>query len=380
MPFAEAAGLNGRNERIGGVGMDGRDRDDNILDIIRIIATVQVFAGHVIMHFTPPVPEGHVDAVYFIRGVPILFVLCGFLSARSMEGRPAKSWLIGRLARVLPGFWVCILVNTAIIAVLYPVRPSWKELAVYLVTQFSGLNFYTGSWLRGYGVGAPNGVLWTIPVQLQFFFLAPLIHRFMHGKSMRSWVMCISGLTFFSWSCDLLDGKIPEVLWKLLGVTVAPYLYFLVFGMMLWYHRDTVIPKAERFRWLLLVGYVCWKLCENTFRFPHALDGVLYNTVTTLLLALLIAAFGFCGKVRFKRDRTYGFYLYHMVFMNIIVHLEQNSFLPLPLGALRVFGIAFMSFIAAWASDRFVETPSARLISAKLGKRICPDGKPEESH
>ena len=108
--------------------------------------------------------------------------------------------------------------------------------------------------------------------------------------------MCISGLTFFSWSCDLLDGKIPEVLWKLLGVTVAPYLYFLVFGMMLWYHRDTVIPKAERFRWLLLVGYVCWKLCENTFRFPHALDGVLYNTVTTLLLALLIAALGFCGK------------------------------------------------------------------------------------
>lgn len=71
------------------------DYNQNALDVFRIIATVQVFLGHIISHFAMDNPP--VNAVYFVRGVPILFVLCGFLAAKSLEGRSVKDWLtVGR--------------------------------------------------------------------------------------------------------------------------------------------------------------------------------------------------------------------------------------------------------------------------------------------
>lgn len=52
------------------------DYNRNALDIFRLIATVQVFLGHMVSHFA--MQNALVNAVYFVRGVPILFVLCGF--------------------------------------------------------------------------------------------------------------------------------------------------------------------------------------------------------------------------------------------------------------------------------------------------------------
>lgn len=343
-----------------------RNYDDNALDLFRIMATIQVFMGHIITHFIPAPGDSVWEFVYAIRGVPILFVLCGFLASKSLENRTPKKWLIGRIARMLPAFWACIIVNTAVIAVFYPVRPSLKETVVYIVTQFSGLNFYTGSWLRGYGVGTPNGVLWTIAVQIQFFIIAPFIHRFLTRKGGYKGLQCVAGLTLVSVACNHLDGRIPEILWKLLGVTVIPYLYFLVFGMMLWYHRDQIIPRAERYRWLLLAVYVMRKLAENNLNFPHVLDGVLYNTVSTLLMALLVSGFGFRRRIRFSADYTYGFYLYHMVFINIMVQLGLHSFLPPLMGALRIVIIAAAALVAVWLSNRFIEIPAARFVGRKF--------------
>lgn len=344
--------------------------ESNALDLFRIAATVQVFAGHILTHFTP---SGNViirEIIYFVRGVPILFILCGFLAAKSLENRDAKKWIVERAFRILPAYWMCIIVNTIIIAFLYPVSPTLKEKIIYVGTQFLGLNFYTGDWLRGYGVGAPNGALWTITVQAQFFLMAPIIHRLMGRKPLKHWAICILGFASLSMVCNRLDGKIPEIIWKLLGVTVFPYLYFLLFGMMLWYFRNSIIPKAETYRFHFLAAYIAWKLIEIVFSFPHLLDGILYNTITTLLIGCIISAFGFRKKVRFKRDYTYGFYLYHVVFINIAVQLGQNSFYPFLSGILRICAIFAAAFIAAWLSNRFVEIPASRFLKERVSRNI----------
>ena len=93
------------------------DYNRNALDIFRLIATVQVFLGHMISHFA--MQNAPFNAVYFVRGVPILFVWCGFLAAKSLVGRSAKDWLIGRAIRIVPGFWACIVINTILILLVY---------------------------------------------------------------------------------------------------------------------------------------------------------------------------------------------------------------------------------------------------------------------
>lgn len=339
------------------------DYNSNLLDVFRIFATLQVFLGHVVTHFSI---SAAVNVVYFVRGVPILFVLCGFLAAKSISARGTKPWLIRRAVRVIPAFWVCILVNTFIILAVYNTKPSVKEFIIYFATQFLGLNFYTGEWLRGYGVGTPNGVLWTIGVQIQFFLIVPLIHRCMKQKRFGVWCATIGGLMILSIICNRSMSFLPDILGKLINVTVIPYLYFLMLGMMAWYFRDRLIPLLAKYKWWLVLAYVAWGLAEIFFQFPHLFDGNIYNTVTTVLLGCIIFAFAFSGKWRMRHDWTYGFYLYHMVFINLAIEVGYGSLQPIWQWGITMFSIIALTLLFAILSQRLVEKPIAALIERKL--------------
>lgn len=342
------------------------DHDRNLLDVFRIIATVQVFLGHMVTHFSAK--GSIVNAVYFVRGVPILFLLCGFLAARSLETRSTKKWLWGRITRIFPGFWACIAVNSVLILLVYETKPTILEGIVYAVTQFLGLNFYTGAWLRGYGSGVPNGVLWTIPVQIQFFLLAPIFAKVLKMSGKRKSGILVLGLAVASVLLQKSTQFLPEITGKLIRVTVVPYLYFLVAGMAVWYYRASLIPALQKRKWLLLLSYIIWKLMEDHLGFPHVFDGVLYNTVTTLLLGAVLFAFAFCGSWRMRKDLTFGFYLYHMVFINLALHLGVTTLTPLWKGFLVTGCIVLATLLCAWLSLRYVEIPAAKLLKKKEGR------------
>jgi peptidoglycan/LPS O-acetylase OafA/YrhL len=46
--------------------------------------------------------------------------------------------------------------------------------AMWFVAQLFGA-IYTPASLREFGFGSYNGALWTIPIELQFYFLVPLV-------------------------------------------------------------------------------------------------------------------------------------------------------------------------------------------------------------
>lgn len=340
-----------------------QDYNRNAMDVFRIIATVQVFLGHIITHFAMDNPP--VNVVYFVRGVPILFVLCGFLAAKSLENRSTKDWLIGRAVRILPGFWACIVVNTIIIALVYQTKPTVTEGCIYAVTQFFGMNFYTGDWLRGYGSGVPNGVLWTISVQIQFFILVPFFKKLLKKQTFIKSGLFVLLLAVVSILMQKSTEFLPEIAGKLIQVTVVPYLYFLVAGMVAWYHRNTVITVLRKYKWWILSAYVVWKVMENHLEFPHIFDGILYNTVTTLLIAMVIFAFAFCGCWRMKKDLTYGFYLYHMVVINLLLHFGIQTLEPLWQGTVLTVGVAGVTLICAWLSQRYIETPAVKRLKKR---------------
>ena len=125
------------------------DYNSNMLDMFRLFATLQVFAGHVITHFSMSNPP--VQAVYFIRGVPILFALCGFLAAMSLEKYSTKEYMVRRAVRIFPAFWVCILVNTVIILLVYDTKPvTYTHLDVYKRQLLNCISYvwYGKKWVR----------------------------------------------------------------------------------------------------------------------------------------------------------------------------------------------------------------------------------------
>lgn len=169
--------------------------DDNAFDIIRLVCAFTVFWGHFITHFS--INFVIADYIgYFIRGVPVFFLLSGFLVARSLERYSTREFWIRRFVRIYPAMWVCIALNTMIILAIYAVKPSAKEFIIYIVTQFTVFQFFTGGWLSGYGVGVPNGVLWTIAVDIQFYVLAVWLAKVLKNKSMKTWVLAIGGVPY----------------------------------------------------------------------------------------------------------------------------------------------------------------------------------------
>ena len=157
----------------------------------------------------------------------------------------------------------------------------------------------------------------------------------------------------------------PDIIGKVIGVTVLPYLYFLVLGMAGWCYRDQIIPALRKVKWFVLAGYVIWKIAEIYLQFPHIFDGVLYNTVTTLLMAMLIFAFAFSFEWRMKRDLSFGFYLYHMVFVNLVIHFGFKSLVPWWQGLIILSIIVFATLLFAWISQRFIEKPAANRLLRK---------------
>ena len=52
---------------------------NNSLSLIRIIAAFQVMFGHMVEHLVLPINDTLFRVTYFLRGVPVFFVISGFL-------------------------------------------------------------------------------------------------------------------------------------------------------------------------------------------------------------------------------------------------------------------------------------------------------------
>ena len=341
------------------------DVDSNSFDYIRIICACTIFLGHFLTHFH--YQSDVLDfAAYFIRGVPVFFCLSGFFCARSMDRYSRGEFIKKRFFRLYPALWVCIMINTVIIALTYFIRPTMKEFLLYLGTQFTIFQFYTGDWLRGYGTGAPNGALWTISTEVQFYILLVIFAGYMKKWSLKIWITVLALFAAFSLILGQFGERyLPAIGNKLLMVSVFPFLYIFLFGVMCYWHRDRLIPLLKRYCIPLCVIYTLWNILPDTF--TAGMEGVRYNVVTSILLMMTLISVGFRGgRHRVKREWSYHFYLYHMVVMNFFVHniIERVS------GIAHMLVLLIMTFgttiIFAMLSGGFIDG----VLSKKIQKII----------
>lgn len=351
------------------------DPEDNCFDWIRIFVAFIVFFGHFLTHFQVK-SSVLTEIAYFIRGVPVFFCLSGFFVARSVERYRPKEFFVRRFVRIYPAMWTCIFVNTVLILTLYAVHPTARELLIYLGTQLTAFQFYTGSWLRGYGVGVPNGALWTITVDIQFYLLVYLLVKWLKNRPLHNWIEIIFGGGVLSLLIKMNEGMLPELVNKLFEVCILPFLYIFLFGMMVYFFRDRFLPVFCRFRWLFIAIYVVWSLLPGNI--TGVFEGVRYNIVTTLLLmcAVFSVGYGF-GKHRLKTDYSYAFYLWHMVVINFFYHRFFQSFGTAPEMAGWMAVQLAITGALAWLSVQLVDKRLCRKLQSALLQRfsIAPEPK-----
>jgi len=334
------------------------------LDVLRLFAVLGVMLFH--YGFRGPtefnvthvaVPELASVARYGFLGVPIFFVISGFVIAYSAVGRTATSFAIARFSRIYPGFLFCMTITFAALLIFGPPHfaATLAQWAANLIVAATALH-------QPY----VDSAYWSLVVEITFygwitFLLATkLFPRHVDGIVL-AW-LCISMLNELT-----LDTRVVS------RIFLTDFSGFLATGLLI---HELYRGRKDAMLQCLLACSVATAI----FQAVHNLrwlrdDGTVFDDwiVATICLGsilLIIAA----TRIRRLPVRasivvaaggvTYPFYLLHQQLGYAVLEWIGRTDHPRALVALILLAIAVVS-LAIW---RFVERPGQWWIREVLGQ------------
>jgi peptidoglycan/LPS O-acetylase OafA/YrhL len=331
-------------------------------------------------------------AAHLDVGVPVFFLISGFLLYRPMaaarlRGEPPRdtnAYAWRRLLRIVPGYWVALLVAGAAGASYfgYPQIFSGKGALAY----FGFLQIYSPDTAGG-GIN----VAWTLCVEVTFYAFLPLwasaLRRLSPRGGVRSELIALGALFTASvaWQVVAVGATNPNGFGLGAARWLEPLPGFLdqfAAGMALAVASVALErrrpPRALGLAWLVAAAGL-WAVSTRIGLHGSAADVLtparylarhqLYTLIAVALLVPAVFAGGLGGRVArvldvralaFVGTISYGVYLYHVP---VLLKLGQWNGLPETPGALAIeLGIAIpVTLLLAWASWRVIERPALGL-------------------
>jgi peptidoglycan/LPS O-acetylase OafA/YrhL len=325
----------------------------NNFDLLRILAASQVVVFHTIAHMglQPPRFSGVIAA---FPGVPVFFALSGYLISTSFERtHNVQSYARNRLLRIIPALW-CVVITTVVVAALFGFNFLTPQAVAWFFTQLVGL-IWTPHFLRSFGFGSYNGALWTIPIELQFYFLLPILYAAARSPKNRTALFGAAWLAFTVIAylyarttaplAELPDEPLPH---KLFRYSFVPHIYLFLSGVLL--QR----LHAHRSRWIAGKGLYWLAAYIAVHYLVHG--GPAINVAKTLLMTVTVISLAFTAPRLAERilrgnDISYGVYIYHGLVINVLLELgcrQDAVWMPV---------VFVLTFALGWLSWVFVERP-----------------------
>lgn len=325
------------------------EKRDNCINLFRLIAALEVAYGHSIVHMNIQTPNVINSVFGYFQGVPIFFILSGFLIWDSVErSKNYYSYLRKRFWRIYPELWVGVAFESIVLAILYNIT-NIKPFILFIVTQATCFQFWTPSSLRGYGCGTPNGALWTICVIIQFYVIIWFIRKLLHNTSRLIWGISFSVTIVLGMLPGLLEGRILEILLKLYEQTIFNYLYLFLAGAFLAEYRNKIMKIIIKYWWLFTISAVVFYSVNMDIPFTR------YAIIKNVLSVIGIIGFSYAfPKLNIKTDIFYGLYIYHMTIVNAMITLGFT-------GKIKYMFIALLiSIVLAWVSTKTIGALSVK--------------------
>ncbi len=333
------------------------------LDALRALAAINLLLFHFTLVFENKygfsAPLGF-DFPYGKYGVQLFFMLSGFVNAMTLlKKREPGEFLANRLIRILPSYWLVILLNVLLLSMfgMYGAEPTASQFAANMTVM---------PRLFGYECWEP--VTWTLQVELIFYGL--LILLFVGGalnRPLRTIYMLLGISGFGMWTCYRINELQPESMAAglatfLSGLFILKYLPLFAIGILL--HEI----KSKRGHALSnAIGIVASAVVF------HAIDDHGHNPVATVLLFTLLA-FSAYGKIPVLRMKpfliisasSYALYLFHNNLGCLLIK-KINDFGVPPVASLMI-GIAF-AFVFAIAYTFLFEQRLTKYLQNHWRKR-----------
>jgi peptidoglycan/LPS O-acetylase OafA/YrhL len=361
--------------------LPGDDRLNNF-DLLRLLAAAQVIVNHVNEFLKLPV-EPHLAAIVSLfPGVPIFFVISGFLVTKSyVEGESMLGkFLAKRALRIYPALFLNIfLINVVLyhagafrIAEVF----SWPFIRHHLIQLPTASWWYAGWISRTYpynfpaynGGQYPNLVLWTLTVELGFYLLLPVIlGRLVCRKVTSHTLYSVCVWMVISTLCAIWMGWLSRVdpnsnTRAILINMIMPHLWAFLLGTTLYLFWPRVKGwVAGRFP-LWLLAYCALSYYDRKANGVGILNYTYFSPMVCarlMLLAICCLSFAYTWPKlsRFLRgeDISYGLYLHHFLIIWLLGYHGITGHVWLwPL-------VAALAVIVAFLSWRLIERPMLRL-------------------
>jgi peptidoglycan/LPS O-acetylase OafA/YrhL len=302
------------------------------------------------------VPGAESVARYGFMGVPIFFVISGFVIAYSAEDRTAASFAIARFSRIYPTFLLCM---------------TLTFLAVYL---FGAPHFQVTfpQWAANLVVVAPghtyiDSAYWSLVVEVVFYgWVAAFIWL---GLSIRR---CDAVLLLWI-AISLLNELTVDI--RFFGKTVlTDYSGFFASGILMYQMRSGKSDARLRALFALAVVTGIYQSIHN-LRWIRQETGSDFDEFTVAAIFVISVAVIFLAT-RIKHlplnpasllalgGCTYPLYLLHQQLGYVVFMQMDGSAHPFFIAAITVFAIALLS-LGIW---NFFERPVQRWLRAVLTK------------
>ena len=299
--------------------------------------------------------------------VPMFFALSGFLIAGSAQRLSLKNFLINRGLRIVPALGVDVVVCALIIG------PIVTTAA--LSTYFSSPDFFRYflnivGWIHyrlpGVFDANPsqnvNGALWTVPWEILCYVI---MSAFMLTSIIKSWrkvAVCTILFVVTGVLVQYGNGLIPSRrLARLLSLFFvsrgAQLILAFLLGILAYQLRDRLPHSKAIFSscLLLCVGAIIFMNSSSIFQVPNRIilvPALVYITVFIGLVPMWLPKFFHQG------DYSYGVYLYHDPFLQILILLAPALFLTPITGALALYAVGICAALAvAMVSWHNIEKP-----------------------
>lgn len=331
---------------------DGR-RDNNFTLIRLILASTVLFSHSYALSGTGPDPLSRLILPYSgfqSLAVDGFFIASGFLVTGSLVNRGPFDYAIRRALRILPGYWMMLLIFVVLIGPVISILPASEYFSHPWTLSHLRRGFYLFNGTQG---GMPgvfldhrypemfNGSLWTLTAEVRcYVFLGALgILTMIFGvKTLPLLLLITLVFGYFDYAHLPLFGISTR--WARLGA-------FFALGSLAWIYREW-IPLVPP---LAIAALVLPFVLAKTPLFPF----VLWVSLTYIVFYVAYAI-KHIDLDRFG-DISYGVYIYAWP-------VQQLVFWPGQDGAVNAILAAAIVFPVATASWFLVEKPALKIIPA----------------
>ena len=329
----------------------------NNLDLIRLFAASQVVLIHALKHLHVDFPW--VKWLSVFPGVPIFFFISGLLIYRSYGRSDSfKDYLANRFLRIYPALWVCLLLSVILVFATGFLDVSFLgklQFWTWISAQATVVQFFNPDFLREFGVGVLNGSLWTISIELQFYFLTPIVFWIVSKGRIFFLILLLPFLLLNAFR-DIMpfDGVVA----KLYSVSFIPW-----FGMFLlgaWISTEEKLIKkllTIRLHYIILLFIVVDALA---YTIGWEIQGNSINTLSFICLILLVIKLAYTKpnlskSLLVNNDISYGVYIYHMPIVNFAIYMGGSGRMW------SVLCVILITYFFAMTSWFLVEKPALSL-------------------